>query len=359
MMAGLTLLPYDPLLDLAPWVGQRQATFRFHRINGVTGENLGEIHPLRGAALTHDTTRTIKRQLTLALGKEDTAAINSITDRITVTMVFPNGQQYPLGKYMFTDASRQKYTSGKLGQMALNDEMFLVDQQSPNGVSGLTGATPRTVPIVVALVLEGLPIDFSMEPSPLQSVDSWSIGTSRGVMLEALATTGDYFSPWFDNNGVLRFIRSFNPATRIPEFDYDAGNQVTRSDIVETDDLLMAPNTFVVISNAATDSSVPVVGIATVPPTAPHSEANRGFQILETQDLQIATISQATLVAQNLANRQTIFERVTLTTAPDPRHDSYQVIRWQGDLWLELAWSMALTEGGQMNHLLRKAYASD
>jgi hypothetical protein len=355
-MAGLTLLPFDPLLDLPPWVGQRQATFRFNRTNGLTGQNLGEIHPLRGAQLTHDTTRTIKRQLTLSLGAEDTATINSITDRITVTMVFPNGQEYPLGKYMFTDATRQKYTNGKLGQMAMNDEMFLVDQQSPTGVSGLSGAIPRAVPAVITDVLAGLPITFTMEATALTSSSSWGIGTSRGQMLEALALTGDYFSPWFDNTGIMRFIKSFDPASKIPEFDYDAGNQVTRSDIVETDDLLTAPNTFVVISNASSDLGSPVVGTASVPTTAPHSEANRGFQILSTQTLQITDFLQATQVAQNLANRQTIFERVSLTTAPDPRHDSYNVIRWQGSLWLELAWSMALIEGGNMNHLLRKAY---
>ena len=352
----LTLFPFDPLLDLAPWMGQRQASFTFHRTDGITGEDLGEIHPLRGASLTHDTTRTIKRQLSLSLGAEDTAAINAIRDRITVSMVFPNGATYPLGKYMFTDFTRQKYTSGKLGQVALNDEMFLVDQQSPTGISGLDGTTPRPVPVVVALILAGLPIDFVMEASSLTSVNSWAIGTGRGSMLEALSVSGDYFSPWFDNNGVMRFIRSFDPATKIPDFDYDASNQVTRSNIIETDDLLTAPNTFVVISNAATDATVPVVGTASVPPTAPHSVANRGFEILEVQDLQITDILQAEQIAQNLVNRQTIFERVSLTTAPDPRHDSYNVIEWQGDLWLELAWSMALTEGGDMNHLLRKAY---
>lgn len=355
-MSGLTLLPHDPLLDLDPWVGQRQCTFRFDVTDGVTGENLGEIHPLRGASLTHDTTRTIKRQLAFSLGRQDTADVNTLTDRVRLWMVFPNGQQYPLGKYMFTDASRQVYTSGKLGQMALNDEMFLVDQQSPVGVSSISGGIPKNVETVIAEVMAGLPVDFSLEASGLQSASAWPSGTTRGSMLESLALTGDYFSPWFDNFGVMKFIRSFDPATKIPELDYDAGNQVTRSDIIESDDLLTAPNTFMVISNASSDMGSPVVATSSVPSTAPHSVANRGFEILEVQDLQITDQLQADAVALNLVNRQTIFERVTLTTPPDPRHDSYNVIRWQNELWLELAWSMALEEGGSMNHLLRKAY---
>lgn len=353
-MSGLTLLPFDPLLDLAPWVGQRQCTFRFNLSDGVTGEDLGEFHPLRGASLTHDTTRTIKRQLSLQLGEADTAAINPIRDRVRVYMVFPNGQEYPLGKYMFTDSTRQVFTSGKLGTMVLNDEMFLVDQQIGKGVT----AYFHSANDIIAEILTPLPIDFTVEASPFSNTQSWAVGQGRGSVLEALAVTGDYFSPWFDNTGVMRFIRSFDPATRIPELDFDAGNQVLRTAITETDDLLTAPNKFVVISNASSNDglSTPIVGTATVPPTAPHSLANRGFEILEVQDLQLTTPAQAFAVANNLANRQTVFERVTLSTPPDPRHDSYNVIRWQGELWLELAWSMALTEGGEMNHLLRRAY---
>ena len=52
-----------------------------------------------------------------------------------------------------------------------------------------------------------------------------------------------------------------------------------------------------------------------------------------------------------------MFETVSVTTALDPRHDSYDVIRWQGENWLETAWSMDLAEGGNMTHQLRKSYA--
>lgn len=353
-MAGLTLLPFDPLLDLPPWVGQRQASFRFEMYNGVTGENLGLVHPMRSASMTHDTTRTIKRQMTLDFGAVDTAAIDTITARIKPFMVFPNGTSYPLGTFMFTDASRQVFSSGKLGSMAMNDEMFLVDQQIDAGIGG--NAAGLGVNTLVPKVLAGLPIEFEMQSSPYGSVESWSIGTRRGTILEALSITGDFFSPWFGNDSKLHFIRSFDPAMKIPEFDFDAGNQVLRADIIESDNLLTAPNRFIVISNSATDPTLPVFGSASVPQTAPHSLANRGFEILETQDLQVAGIGQAQAIAQNLVNRQTIFETVSLTTPPDPRHDSYNVIRWQGELWLELGWSLAMTEGGAMNHLMRKAY---
>lgn len=355
-MAGLTLLPFDPLLDLPPYVGQRQCTFRFERWNGVTGEFLGEIHPLRNASLTHDTTRTIKRQLQLNLGAADTAVIEPITDRIKPWMVFPNGQEYPLGTYMFTDNTRQVFTSGRLASPALNDEMFLVDQGIPNGLTSTPGSGSG-VNFMIPKVLAGLPIIFEMENSPFATLESWNLGTGRGSILEALALSGDFFSPWFGNDSKLHFIRSFDPIDKIPQFDYDEGSQVLRAGITESDNLLTAPNRFIVISNAAQDPSQQVVGTVSVPMTAPHSVFNRGFEILDVQTLQVFGLGQAQAMAQNLANRKTVFETVSLVTAPDPRHDSYDVIRWQGDLWLELSWSMALTEGGAMNHLLRKAYA--
>lgn len=348
----LTTFHHDPLLDLEPWVGQRQATFRFERFNGVTGEELGEIYPLRGATLSHDTTRIIKRQLNLDLGVLDTAEVNTLTDRIRVSMVFPNGASYPMGVYMFTDSSRQVYTSGQLGTMALNDEMFLVDQQITSGINGTGFATAS----VIQSVLAGLPIQYEMEPSPFTAMESWGSGVNRGQILEQLSISGDYFSPWFNNQGLLKFIRTFDPATRLPDFDFDAHSTVIREPIIKTDDLLQAPNRFQVNSTSSLNMNQQVTATFDVAPTAPHSVARRGFVVASVTNLPLSDSSQAAAVAEGLARRQTVFERVTLTTPPDPRHDSYNVIRWRGEKWLEIAWSMSLMAGGAMSHLLRKVY---
>jgi hypothetical protein len=348
----LTNFPLDPLLDLPNGMGQRSSTFRFDLINGVTGEILGQVHPIRAASLTHDTTRTIKRQLSFPAGVEATADINTRTDRVLVTMVLSNGDEWPLGRYMFTDASRVFYTSGKLGAFALNDEMFLVDQEIEAGINGFGKPTSS----VVQEVLTGLPVTLEMEASPFLSAEAWGAGTQRGQILEALSMTGDWFSPWFGNDASMHLIRTFDPSTQVADFDFDEGNKVLREPIVETDDLLTAPNRFVVLSNAPVDTATPVVAAADVPPNAPHSRQNRGFAIVQTVTLQLSSQAQAAAAVQGIANRQTIFERVSLATAPDPRHDSYNVIKWQGELWLELAWSMILIEGGAMNHLLRKSY---
>jgi len=349
----LTTLPFNSYFDLDPWVGQRSATFRFHRVNGLTGENLGDITPLRGANLSHDTTRTIKRTLSLNLGAADTAAINSLVDRIDVFMDLADGTEWPLGRYMFTDESAQRFTSGRLANASLNDEMFLVDQEITEGFD----ASTVSVTTAIQSLLSGLPISFDLGPCTFTATQAWSQGTNRGQIIEALAVAGDYFSPWFGNDKKMHFIRTFDPTKAVPQFDYDAGNQVVRTGIVETSNILTAPNRFIVVSNTNAGNGA-IVGVADIPPNAPHSFANRGFIIAQTENLQLTDGGQAQAVAQGLAQRKTVYETVSLTTPPDPRHDSYDVIKWMGSLWLELGWTMQLTEGGAMNHVLRKAYPS-
>lgn len=353
----LVNIPRDPRLDLVPWVGQRADTFRFRRSNGVTGQLFDDIKPIRTASLSHDTTRTIKRQLSLNLGVEDTAIIEPLTDRIEVSMVMSDGTEWPLGRYMFTDDRDQIFTSGDLGTVVLNDEMFLVDQQIQTGITGIVNGTSNPVLDTIYDTVAGLPITLLADPSPYTSVQAWTAGTGRGQILEALSVAGDYFSPWFNNNGIMRFIRSFSAFESVPDFDFDSGAKVIRGSVSETSNILTAPNRFIVISNAAEDTSTPVVGIADVPPTAPYSFSNRGFYIPEVQDLQITDSMAAAAIAQNLANRQTVFQETAISTAPDPRHDSYNVVLWRGVKWLEVAWTMSLVAGGAMSHSLRRAYS--
>jgi|SRR5262245_16767654 len=353
MSYPMTTIPYDSYLDLDPWIGQRADSFRFDLVDGITGGVIQTLNPIRTATLSHDSLATIKRRLLLGLGADDSAAIgDAISSRIDVTMVLGNGATYPLGRYTFTDNQRQRFTSGNLGAVALTDEMFILDQPIEAGIDGLN----KVVSALIQEVLEDFSFPIQLDSSPFLSTESWGIGINRGQVLEALAVSGDYFSPWFGNDKAIHFLRTFDPATAIPDFDFDRGNKVIRAPINETDDLLTAPNRFIVVSNAPTDTGTPVIGIADVPPNAPHSIQNRGFVIPTVFDLQLSDVTQAQRVAEGFVRRNTVLETTTLSTALDPRHDSYNVIRWDGAQWLEVGWSMDLVAGGTMTHTLRKAY---
>jgi hypothetical protein len=154
-------------------------------------------------------------------------------------------------------------------------------------------------------------------------------------------------------------IRAFDPASAIPDLDFDAGNKVFRSSISKKTDALTAPNRFVVVSTAADAAQQqPLVGTYSVPSSAPFSEQQRGFRISDVTQAQLSTQAQVTAAARNRGLRSVVYDRITVVTAIDPRHDSYSVIRFLGDNWLELGWTMELRSGGAMQHTMRKAYAA-
>jgi hypothetical protein len=163
-------------------------------------------------------------------------------------------------------------------------------------------------------------------------------------------------SAWMNNNGFFRMIRTVDPDTATPTLDFDRGHRVIQGSITETSDLLRAPNRFIVTSNSGSAMDAAIVGRYDVPPSAPYSIAARGFVIPQTTNLQAGGQAQADAMARNQGIRQSVFRRTSLSTAPDPRHDSYDVVRWQGVNWLELAWTLTLEEGAPMTHTLRRSF---
>lgn len=351
----LTTFDFNKWLDLPRYRGQRVERFRFEWRNGITDETLGWLQPVKDSSpptISHDTGSSIKRRLQLALGVADTAQIDPITDRILPWMEIGD-EVWPLGRYMFTDDTRLDSTRGERGTFVLMDEGFAVDQELTQNYS-----STQSVSIAVGeLVGQVSFIDQQLEATEFFATGAFTAGSTRGQALDAYATQGDYFPYWMDHAGLFRMIRTFDPATQIPNLDYDEHPRVRLGSIGRTSDVLNAPNRFVVIGNGGASANAAVVGVYDVPPSAPHSIANRGFVLQKTEQLQVDSSQQAAAAARNMGIRQTIYERISLETPIDPRHDSYNVLRFQGDNWLELSWSMTLLQGAPMQHTMRKAYS--
>lgn len=363
------MLTSEDLLDLPTYMGQVGCSFRFEVTDGATGQPLGTITPLRDSAptLDHDTTSTISRRVqSLTLGVADSQAINPLTDRVSISMVLGDRARttYPLGRYMFADVTRARYSQGLLTPATLYDEMFIVDQALAQGFNALG----QPVDVAIRRLLDGLPIgDVYIDSTSQTSSNAWSAGTSGGSVLTELATVGDLFKPWFNNLGQMRAIRSFEPdASQLATIDLDDPPRVLRDSIAESDDLLAAPNRYVVVSNStggtmSTDGSEqdpppPVVGVYDVPSSAPHSIAQRGFVIPQVVEAQVSTATAAAAYARALGRQRDVYQRVELSTPADPRHDGYDVVRWAGMLWLETGWSMTLVPGAEMRHKLRRLF---
>lgn len=339
-------------LLMAAWVGQRKTSWRFELINGVTDERLGDITPFAPASIGHDTSRTVKRELQLAISASDLAEINVLTDRVLPYMSI-GGEEWQLGRYMFTGETRATRSRSEEASESLLDEMHLVDKQISSGFAA-SGACDTAMRRLTDGLL--LPRGRIFAASPYVATGGWRVGSRRGSILGTLSIQGDLETPWMDNTGVMRAIRTVNPESAVPELDFDLGYPVFAESPSATTSLLNAPNRFVVVGNGSASGSAEIVGVFDVPPSAPHSIAQRGFVEQETRDMQVTTQAQAAAAARAWGMQSSIVEEVELTTPPDPRHDGYQVIRWRGLQWLEIAWTMTCEPGGDMTHVLRRSY---
>lgn len=360
-MSHLVSQNQNPKLQLPAYVGQRSITFRFDIVDSVTGYRR-TVQPLRSGVptLKHNTAATVTRSLTdLQLAPSDVATFSSITSRLEPFMVV-GSEIFSLGHFIPADWARRRFSSradAVIGVSAWYDEMFIIDQQISTGFGALT-PSGEVISAMLRRFLSQFPVNYRLEPTTFSGLGSWGPGTRGGVIIEQLALDGDYLSPWFDVTSTLQFIRSFDPAEKLPDFDFDVDFRVLRENIIESDNLIDAPNRFVVIGNGADalGGNADVIGFADVPTSAPHSIANRGFVIPSVQNRQVGSSAQAGAIARNMVQRQTLIEQVELETLPDPRHDSYDVIHWQDENWLEVAWSLPMVDDGRMSHTLRKVY---
>jgi hypothetical protein len=369
---GASVPHWSEYFDLPEYIGQVGCTYRFDVIEAATGMRRGELHPRRDPAptLEHDTTATISRKLSnFTLGAEDAERFRPLQDRVEVWLILGDDDRtaFPLGRYIVADRSRAQFSQGLLTPLTLYDEMFIVDQELEAGFNA--GGYPADY--AIRQLLDQVPIGPILIEGPTGEAvnQSWGAGTGRGAALTDLATAGGYFKPWFDHLNRLRLIQAFEPGDRLPTFDLDAApGRVLRDSISFEDDLATAPNRWIVRSNAtgiligeegAEQNEIgAVVARYDVPASAPFSIAQRGFVIAKTVEAQMRTLTAAAIYARTLGVQKSNYERCTLATPPDPRHDAYDVIRFDGQLWLEIGWSLPLISGGAMVHTLRRAYPS-
>lgn len=353
-LVPLTTVARDPILDLATGVGIRSSTFRFAHYDGVDGEFLGDLTPyVGGAVLNHDTGRTVKRNISLTLGIEDASVIDPIRDRIWVHMEVA-GREWPLGRYMFTDDLQQVTSAGNLASVQVVDEMFRVDQP----ISSPFTSQNETVTHAVTRLLDEVDVQIDIDAGlDATSQVSAPIGSTRGQILNTLAAQGGYFSPWMSNHGQFTMIQAVDPETSVPSIDYDTEARVFQASVTRSTDILTAPNRFIVVANGNGINAAEVVGVYDVPSSAPHSIQNRGFVIPHVVDMQVTSQATADAAARAIGIRSTVVERLSFSSPGDPRHDSYDVIIFEGERWLELGWSMRLEAGGAMSHRCVRVYA--
>lgn len=351
-------LTTEDLLDLAPSIGQRSSTFRYDLLD-ATGATIGSVTPESSQVptITNDSTRAIKRDLRgFVLSPTDEAAVNPVSDRIAPSMVLQNGDVLPWGRFVFVDGSRAPQTAGTWFRGAMLDQGFILDQALPTSIGYGEGASIRAA--LLALFADvGLADAFvDTFSNTVAKPIAWPAGTSRLVVMNELAAMAGCYSVFFDNTGQARVELVPDLAVVPADRTYPLGGNIYNGSVLITDNILTSPNRYVVIDSSATDA--PIVGVYDVPASAPHSFANRGFyvaRVITEQGLGTQAAAEArgaAAAAQDAAD----FTWVSFSSAPDPRHDTFDVVELLGVRYREQRWSCPLQEGAVMAHDLRGIY---
>jgi len=360
----------DVLLDMLA-VSQRAASWRFDLLDQsrqVIQASL-QVNRDQPPQLSVDTSKATKRTLTgLQLTPDVINDIDVIQDRLGLTMLFHDGTEKPQGVFLFSEVTAVILSSMDdtvLSVPALNlvDQSLIVDQQTDRTIAYSPGK--RITDAIIELLSE-LPIQFVVDSSGAvisssQEAIAWPAGTSRLRIVNELAAMIGYHELYFDNAGVAQLHLMPNPETAAEDvvIDYPMGGRTYLGLTTKTTNLLDLPNRFVVVNNGATQASV--YGVYDIPDSAPHSAANRGYVRAHVEQMQgIDTNDDAALAARALARSwQFPYETVQFSGPPDPRHDTYNVIDYEGTRYLELSWSMTCRDGMPMQHNVRRTYEAE
>lgn len=342
----------DPLLDLAPGIGQVQWDIEFDIVDRSL-ELVDQIKPLKADGISAKTSGNIKRQLQgIVLDERQLRKINLFSNWLKPWFVLENGSRWPLGVYVFTDAARQvgSYTSTLATTMM--DQDYVLDQgtRNPFGI----GQGGPILPAVTALLDDARIANRDIPESSAASVGdpvNWPAGTSRLKILNELCNQAGWLPPYFDNNGTLVIRIPPDIARVAPDHRYD-GRRVKRASLVENDNLLSAPNVYLVLGTGPSQGSISAV--AYVDPTLPFSVQNRGFEIVSVTRAQgVQSVEQAQSMANALAaGAARGYKNIAFTGPRDPRHDLFQTVEWEGStVYREISWDLKF-RGGFHSHTL-------
>lgn len=348
----------DDLLKLSG-IRRRMDLYAFDLLDTVNNV-VGSVQPnrLQPPKITNDPTRRVFRSMAnFVVDAREQLTFPTVSSRVRPRLVLQNGATYNLGVFLFGDATRPRRSWGLELGATLVDAGYILDQPVGRIVGYPTGTNVVTAALQLAQEVIATATSVSASGQTLASPKAYQASDTRQKIINDLLAIASYLPVYFNNDGtmIMRPVSTF-PQSQA-DFDYDVGGRVLKDSIVESDDLLTAPNRYVVVDTSAT--SAPVVGSYDVPASAPNSIANRGFPVTKVVNLQgLGSIAAANAAAQAQANSDTdTFRQVTFDTTHEPRQDTFDVVNFLGSQYRDIGWSAELRAGGKMSHTLRRVYS--
>lgn len=364
-------VPWTPttaqILDLDE-VRHRSDRFEFE-LQDQQGRLMGSLAPDRDRApvVKNDVGSTIHRTLTsFHLPHGEAADVNPITDQVQVWMRLQNDERFSLGVFRWADSARpQRGWGGELAS-SLSDKGLLLDQGHRGSLSWAPGgATVGLILLFIALknfTLDQIaPLPPVVDRGLTEPVSFNPGGTWTRAMTEVGAQVG-LVAPWFDRDGILHLTEPPDPDLVSPAMaPYGPGTRVIANSVIESDNLLSAPNVFEVYSS---DPNSTARGLHQLPPSAPHSRERRGFEVAMVESVQdLARGAPAGRAARALATGPgRPMEQLEFDSTADPRHDTWDVVTWIDEAgeetrWVETGWTIPCRSGAPMAHKIEKVYS--
>lgn len=348
----------EDLLNLSG-IGQRASGFRFdvldHALNKI--EELEQVEQQSPPSVSMDTTSTTMRRLSnLRLSPGVGADFEPRRKLIRPVMILENGEERPLGVFVFVDGRRVRDRYGVSYTGTLLDRSFIVDQQLKQTYGLDTGAViaPAIEDLLSAVGIYNARVDAT--GAVIGDPIVWPSGRSRLQAVNELAALNGCYPLHFGHDGRPLVIAVPDLNTVEPAVTYADGLNIMDVGIDETDNLLSAPNVWVCEDTGATTG--PIRGEYALSPAAPNSAHNTGIEIPVCFTDQGLTSS---LQAEQRARVRAAVESqtdliVSFSGAPDPRHGTFDVVDFRGVRYQETSWSMTLQEGEAMRHTLRRSF---
>lgn len=355
----------EELLDLDPTAGiaQRQVWFSFDLLD-LAGVKIGEVHPDEDSTMviSHDATNAVMRSMDgFRLGHEESDGFDERGARIRPWMHLENGATFALGTFKFAGAARERSSIGVEFHGRMADLSSLLAKPIMETYSLRRGALISQA--IEHLLEEAGFVDHWVEPMGVQvgTEVGWRGSESRLGIINELAALQGCLPVVMTPLGQPRVEPPPDPATATPTVVYRAGWNILANPILETNDLLSAPNVFIVRETGA--QATPIQGRYELPASAPNSYTRLGeWNPLFSDEQGLQSVAAANERARVLSLTDgTVLEYASFDGPLDPRHAQVgvAVVEFLGVTYLERQWRMPLNDRGDMAHSLAKFYGED
>lgn len=351
------------LIELTGGRRQVQTTVEWELLDQEL-EHVDWIAPSRDSVVTIEnvSTRTTKRTASgFFLDHRQQGRVDVIRHRLKPWWILQNGSRFPLGVFLFDDALRQRTSYGLDLTGSLGDLTFILDQLLDHTVSEPDGTV--ITELMAKIVRDaGIPLSIIV-PSPQTLTAPFTKALGQAKIYDALAdlcALVGYWPPYFDNDGALRLRPATDLATATPDprFMYGPGRISAEQPIAEADSLITAPDRFLLVDTSPTDT--PVSAIYDVPASAPHSFRHRKFHVVAYTTVQgIDPAAAPGAVRAYAAANSGAFANASFQAAPDPRHDTFDVVGYNDLVWIEDSWRLVCANGGPMSHDVRRVWTDE